>query len=166
MPQNKKEDAVKEAIPVANDIIAKTIEQTKNRKLRILDRVSKNIIAVFYMDGKYYKKKKQKMRKVGDTFTFESGTYILDDKDAIQIGRKSYILYSINNPLPLSLNEDKNAKRNSKVLDVLVSKRTLKAMFGNPDKWYLVLAIVGLGAGISVTTLVLMLLAVGKLVLK
>lgn len=143
-----------------------TIAKIKNNKLRLTGKVSKNIIAVFYLDGKYYKKKKHKMRKVGDTFDFEGGSYVLDDKDAMQIGRKTYIFYSLSNPIPLSMKADENTKRNSKVLNVLITKRTLKALFGNPDKWYVILAVIGLGAGITTTSIVMFLLAIGKLVIK
>jgi len=149
-----------------NKIIEQKIKEIKDKKMHFRDRVSKKIIAVFYLDSKYYKKKKQKMKKVGETFEFEGGTYVLDDKDSMQIGRKTFIFYDLGNPLPLSFKADKNTKRNSKVLNVLVSKRTLKALFGNPDKWYIILAVIGLGAGITITSIIVFLLTIGKLVIK
>ncbi len=144
----------------------KRIDEVKGKKLQLRDRVSKNIIAVFYLDGKFYKKKKFKIRKLGDVFEFEGGNYVADDKDAMQVGRKTFIFYNIGNPLPLSLKADTDTKRHSTILNVVMSKRTLKALFGNPDKWYILLAVIGLGAGITTTTVIVALLAIGKLVIK
>lgn len=155
----------KETIALPKEAV-KRIEEIKNKKLSIKDRVSKNIIAVFYMESKFYKKKKFKMRKVGDIIIFEGGGYILDDTDAMQVGKKTFLFYNIGNPIPLSLKADEKGKRHSTLLNVLVSKRTLKALFGNPDKWYIVLAVIGLGAGITVSSVVMFLFAIGKLVIK
>lgn len=161
----EKETAIEETKKV--DINKEVAKLNKMElKLGLRERVSKKINCVFYLQKKYYRKKTQKMKKVGDTFTFENGTYILDDRYAVQIGRKSYLFFDVNNPIPKAFTSEFNPARNSKVLDVLIGKRTLKALFGNPDKWYLILAILGLGTGAGISIVFTILLMIGKVVIK
>lgn len=131
-----------------------------------IPKISKKVTAVFYLDKKYYKKKKLNIKKAGDSFTFEGGCYVLDSRHIVQIGKKSYIFYDLNTALPIPLTIPQDENRNAKVLDVLVSKRTLKALFGNPDKWYIILAFLGLGIGVSAVSVVAFLFAIGKLVIR